>query len=160
MRLAKFLSKILPLLFWALLILGFDCLYVSVLTALAAAIHECGHLIFAPSHKKATLPRADISGFRIKISGMSYKEELITALGGPLINILLGGIFLLFFGNSPFANYAKVFGIINLLTALSNLLPIEGYDGYKILLCIGALIFDDTGRCEAFLLRFSLRFHQ
>ncbi len=155
MRIAIFLNKFLPLLFWGLLMLGFDCVYVAVLTALSALIHECGHLIFAASSKKAALPRADISGFRIKISEMSYKEELIVAAGGPLINILLGVFLLLFGGSSPFGNYAKVFGIINLMTALSNLLPIEGYDGYKILFCIGALVFDDMSRTEAFLSSFS-----
>ena len=152
MKLAIFLSKILPLLFWVLLLLGFDSLYISVLTVLAAIIHECGHLIFAPISKRAALPRADISGFRIDIRDMSYKEELLAAIGGPLINIFVGILSFVLFTNSPLADYARLFGTVNVMTALSNLLPIEGYDGYKILFCIGALIFDDAGRCEAVLL--------
>ena len=158
MKLMIFLSKFLPLVFWVLLLVAFDCLYVSVLTGLSAVIHECGHLLFASSYKKITFPKADISGFRIKISGMSYKEELITALGGPVINILLGVVLLIFPESFPFLNYVRIFGIINLMTAFSNLLPIEGYDGYRILYCIGALLFDDTGRYEAMLFGFSFLF--
>lgn len=131
--------------------LAFDSVCVAVMTALSAAIHECGHLIFAPPSKDATLPRADISGFRIKIDGMSYKEELIAAVGGPLANILLGTAILFFCRNSAPESYANIFGIINILTALSNLLPIEGYDGYKIIYCACALIFDDATRCESVL---------
>ena len=122
---------------------AFDSVCIAVMSALSAVIHECGHLLFAPKNKKIAFPRADISGFRIKVRNMSYKEELITAAGGPLVNILIGAAFLLFPGN-----YARVFGLINILTALSNLLLIEGYDGYKIAFCACALIFDDEARCE------------
>ena len=158
MKIAIFLSKILPLLFWALLMLGFDSVYVAVLTVLSAAIHECGHLIAMPRKSKSTLPRADISGFRIKIRGLSYKEELAVAACGPLTNILLGSILLIFSRSMPCGIYAKTFGIINLMTAISNLLPIEGYDGYKMLFCISALFFDDTARAERTLATFSFLF--
>ena len=158
MKLALFLNKILPLLFWTLLMLGFDSLHVAVLTGASAAIHECGHLIAIPSSKKGCLPEAHVSGFRIKVNSMSYKEELITAAGGPLINITLGVLLLFFPTSTQLGSYVNTFGIINLLTAISNLLPIEGYDGYKILFCIGALVFDDTAACERILSGFSFVF--
>jgi len=158
MKLAIFLTKILPLIFWCLLILGFDSVYVAVLTALSAAIHELGHLIFALPYKKVSLPKADISGFRIKIDGVSYKEELLVAIGGPLVNILLGVVLLFLSPRTAFASYTQLFGIINLMTALSNLLPIEGYDGYKIIFSVCAMLFDNTGRCESLLLQFSFLF--
>lgn len=158
MKLALFLSKILPLLFWILLMLGFDSVCIAVLTLLSALIHECGHLIAASSKKKVGLPQAHISGFRIKVSDMSYKEELIVAAAGPLINVLLWGILLFLGKTAAHRDYLYTFGIINLLTAFSNLLPIEGYDGYKILSCVGALLSDDASACEKILSGFSFVF--
>ena len=155
MKSLDLLYKILPLLFWCLLIFGFDSPYLAILTALCALIHECGHLIFALPYKIASMPRADISGFRIGLEGASYKQELIVAMGGPIINLALFAIFISFFQNTPFAAYSKVFALVNLMTALSNLLPIEGYDGYRILFSFCALAFDDAGRCERFLSRLS-----
>ena len=158
MKLALFLSKILPLLFWMLLMLGFDSACIAVLTLLSAIIHECGHLIAISSTQKPGLLKAHISGFRIKVSDMSYKEELIVAAAGPLINIGVWGILAFFHKNAAYGNYLCTFGVINLLTALSNLLPIEGYDGYKILSCLGALLLDDASACEKILFGISFVF--
>ena len=55
--------------------------------------------------------------------------------GGPLLNLVLGIPLMLLFGEF---DYLFTFGLLNVMTAVSNLLPIEGYDGYKIfsfLLC-------------------------
>ena len=41
---------------------------------------------------------------------------------------------------SPPDEYRKLFGEINLLTAISNLMPIEGYDGYRVLCELGASV--------------------
>ena len=155
MRVLFFLDKILPLLFWSLLMFSFDSVCVAILTALSAAIHEFGHLIAISSTKKLNLPKANVSGFRIKIRNMSYTEELVAAAGGPLVNIVLGVLLILFGTSSHFGTYVKTFGIINLLTALSNLIPIESYDGYKILFCAGALLFDDGVALEKWLMRIS-----
>ena len=39
--------------------------------------------------------------------------------------------------------FSLTFAAINLMTALSNLLPIEGYDGYIIISCASALISEN-----------------
>jgi Zn-dependent protease len=57
---------------------------------------------------------------------------MLICIGGPLINVIIF-VFLIPLRNNA---YISEFALINLLTALSNLLPIEGYDGYKILNCI------------------------
>lgn len=123
-------ERILPLLFWLLLMLGFDSRYVSILTLIAAAIHEAGHiLVYLILRGDILLPFATADGFRIKPKkGLSYSEEALVALGGPMINLLVCLLF------SPFSlPYLKVFVSLNLLTALSNLLPICGYDGHRII---------------------------
>lgn len=128
--------KILPLSFWLVLVFAFDEPYIAILTLISAAAHELGHigvfLLLAKGYKFFCVS----SGLRLSPKeNLSYKEELTVALGGPFINVLL---FLL---SSPFiilggGEYAKIFGLINLFTAISNLIPIEGYDGYRIAQCL------------------------
>jgi len=160
MRFIFFLDKILPLVFWVLLMFGFDSAYIAVLTIIAALIHEGGHLIaMLPfSKSKGNCPRADISGFRINASGLSYKEELAAALGGPLVNLLIGALCLSLPASSYFAEYIKTFGILNIITMISNLLPIAEYDGYKIVKCIIALCSNDASSGERILYWISFLF--
>lgn len=136
---------ILPFLFWVLIIFGFDKPYIAVLTILSALIHELGHVLaFLFFDGRVTL-KSHLSGFRIKNYGMGYAKEILALAAGPLINL---AIFVLLspLSKSP-DGYMEVFGYINLLTALSNLLPIEGYDGYGIM----------KKSCEALNLSFALR---
>ena len=121
---------VLSLIFWALVLLGFNSIWVAVLTLISAVIHECGHLLglWLIGRPTPTL-RAVVSGFRIKIPELlSYKEELVVLSLGPLMNIAVGSLLLLLWHG----NFLFTFALINLLTALSNLLPIETYDGYRI----------------------------
>ncbi len=139
------IEGVLPFLFWVLIIFGFDKPYIAVLTILSALIHELGHVLaFLFLGGRITL-KSHLSGFRIKNCGMGYTQEIAAITAGPIINTLL------FAALTPFAkspdSYMAVFGYINLLTALSNLLPIEGYDGYGII----------KKCCEAFNLSFALR---
>jgi len=111
---------------WIVLMLGFSDVKIAISTLLAAVIHELGHMaVLFILGKDFSFPRAVASGFRIKTSvKLSYKEEVAVAIGGPLSNIVL---FLFFI--TPFPEFA----IINLITALSNLLPMKDFDGYRIL---------------------------
>ncbi len=138
MKILGFLDKALPVIFWILLMFGFDMPYAAIMTVIAAVIHESGHLImiYAFSEYSCKSIRGCISGLRIKTIGLSYTKEALIAAGGPLINIVIWLIALLLPLSSEFFLYIKAFGIFNLLTAASNLLPIEGYDGYKILYCL------------------------
>lgn len=126
----RFFSRItaaLGALFWILLMLGFTDPGITVITILSALIHECGHvaaLLFF-TNGDSSLPRAVSSGFRIKTYGtLSYKNEMLVCLAGPLCNLLLFPIFIFLWPD---------FAIINLATALSNLMPLPEYDGHKIL---------------------------
>lgn len=137
-KICHLFEEILTVLFWVLLIFGFDSPKIAVYTIISAFLHECGHLaaLRIMRKKSAPLPLANVSGFRIKISELSYTEELIAALSGPLVNLLIAAVSYFFFGGG-------IFAILNLMTAISNLLPIEGYDGYKICICITRVLFGD-----------------
>ncbi len=113
-------------LFWTILMIGFSDVKMTLFTILAALVHEGGHLMALSALKKHfSLPSLVFSGFRIKTrSPLSYKEEIWVCSAGPLINFLA---FAFLFPHTP--NFA----IINLATAISNLLPISDYDGYKII---------------------------
>ena len=127
---------VLPIFFWLFLIFGFDEPSMALWTIIAAVIHESGHIIYIISKKKLRLNiRGVLSGFRIKTAAsLSYDEEIRMYLSGPLANLVF---FVLF---SILSCYLyKDFGfaaIINLATALSNLLPIDGYDGYHALMTL------------------------
>ena len=120
-------------LFWIVVMLSFSDIKMTTLTVLSALIHKCGHLIMLTLLKKRfSLPTVVTSGFRIKTkSKLSYKEEILVCAAGPFINVLLF-LFLL--------PHTADFAIINLATAISNLLPLPDYDGYKIISNLISLI--------------------
>lgn len=133
LRVLKILSEsVLPLFFWVFLIFGFDVPYIAILTIIAAVIHEVGHLVAITFISQNTeVPRGHLSGFRIKQgNSISYQKSCIILAMGPAANLIL------FILTLPFRNclngYMGIFCIINLATAISNLLPVEGYDGYGI----------------------------
>jgi len=156
-KIAVLLEQTLTILFWVLIIFGFDSPGIACLTLVAAVIHECGHLLplIKIRSSGANLPRAGISGFRIKISQLSYKEELIVALCGPLINIILALLCLSLPLHGVLNAYFDSFAILNILTGVSNLMPIEGYDGYKALLSMARLIFKNHTAAERTLSKLS-----
>ena len=126
-------NKVLPSLFWILLLLAFDSPYMAMLTLFAAAFHEIGHIAVSTFvfNKKISIPKAVMYGLRIDTGAcISYKEELLVALGGPGANILA---FLLSLPFLYLCEYVYAFCIINLLTAISNLIPLRSYDGQRIL---------------------------
>ena len=122
-------NQFLPMLFWVTLMLGLEEPRVAWLTVLAAIIHESGHISFLKLKKIRGDWRGVISGMRIKSDGvMTYGEEMMLYAAGPLANLLAAAIAM------PFGSEgAVIFGTLNIATAFSNLLPIEGYDGYGIL---------------------------
>ena len=132
-RALNLILSILPVFFWALLIFGIDDSAMGLMTILSAIIHESGHIVWILKVKGSRLTiRGVLSGFRIRANGrMSYDDEIMMYLSGPFANVL---IFLLCcFCGICFGAPLRPFALINLATALSNLLPIKGYDGYGIL---------------------------
>lgn len=130
--LKRLVTDVLPTLFWVLLIFGFDKPYIAVLTILAAILHEIGHYSVLLWQKIDTgTPKGHISGFRLKGRSLSsYGAEMALFAAGPLTNIL---VFLLTLPFSLRCEYIATFSLINLASAVSNLLPIRGYDGYGML---------------------------
>lgn len=131
------LIGILSFLFWAFMLFGFNAPYIAILTVICAVIHEGGHLIALILTGGYTgLPRFVLSGFRLRSRCfISYKAELFVLLAGPLANIL--SFIFMYALSFIFGRYFFVFALLNLMTAISNLIPVENYDGYKI---IGTLI--------------------
>ena len=124
---------VLPMFFWFILIFGFDEPLMAVITLAAAVLHECGHIGYLMMRKKVSPTlRGVLSGFRIKTKViMSYREERAFYFAGPLVNLLLFAFASLLY--PIFGEFCVIFALINLVSALSNLLPIEGYDGYGII---------------------------
>ena len=130
-RLWKAAIALLPALFWILVIFAFDEAYIALLTLICAAIHELSHVIAIIALKKGFAMRGAYNGLRISVeNGLSYKEQLIAAAAGPLGNIITA---LITFFMLPRGGYAEALTVLSLLTGLSNLIPIRGYDGYKIM---------------------------
>ena len=133
-RVARWLADgVLPLLFWVFMIFGFDEAHIAILTILSALIHELGHIaaIMALRLERGGRLSAHISGFRIQKAASGYLGELIVLMAGPLSNLLVFLLTLPFW--EALSGYIALLGSINLATGISNLLPIEGYDGYGIL---------------------------
>ena len=122
--------RLLSLLFWVLIIFGFDTPYVAILTLLSAAVHEVGHiaaiLILSGDLR---IPDSRVNGMRISLRMKSYTQEIIIAAAGPCANLFCAFILLMF----PKSEYTTVFVVLNVFTVASNLLPTEGSDGYRII---------------------------
>ena len=92
----------------------------------AMVLHECGHLAVAAA-----------LGVRVKKVGLHWKglytvreqgsvyQNLLIALGGPLVNLLM-------ILSEP---WHPVFCLANFCFALANMLPIEGSDGFRVAAC-------------------------
>ena len=155
MKLLFFAKQTLTLLFWIILTFGFDSPDMAILTVCAALIHELGHLlaIYLLGKYNGSALCPSVSGFRIKTVDLSYKDEAITALAGPLINLLVG-IPLVFSKNG----YFYLFGALNLMSALSNLLLIKGYDGYRAAGSLISLFAKEAHKADLYLSRVSFFF--
>lgn len=137
-RISSIFAFFFPLLFWGLVIFALDAPYAAFATIIAAVIHEAGHkLAFYFCKKGASLPTPGFFGFRILCAErISYKNEIVCAAAGPLMNFVsaLAALPLLVVCADAYASFA----VISIATGLSNLLPIKGYDGYKIITTLAA----------------------
>lgn len=107
---------------------------------IAAAFHECGHLLAAWMLKiPLRLLEIDVMGAQIFPAHAlpSYKAEGLLAAAGPLFSLLLA--LPLLYASTPFAAALR---LATLSFALFNLLPIEGFDGGRILGAVISARFD------------------
>lgn len=104
---------------------------------IAAFLHELGHIIVAralgirfqalslTSFGAALTPRGAIG---------SYRNECFIALAGPAINFIF--LFLLLPINRQSHPFLGFFALSSLFLGVLNLLPIQGFDGGRIFLCM------------------------
>lgn len=125
--------------FGALMIaaLFFTHSYISIAALIASLLHELGH-IFAAKVCKIPLKelKLGIFGAALKPSKafISYKQEIILSLSGPLVNLVCAIPLLIFFKNSH--EFLRLFIETSLFLGILNLLPITDFDGGRILYCL------------------------
>ncbi len=124
-----------------------------LLLGLAALIHELGHLAAAVAcGVRIAGMRLDLFGARLELPGLlSYRQELLVALGGPAANLLTATVLFRAWtacgcpvcGASPsLSGWALVLGVLlpaSLGLCAVNLLPVATLDGGRILSCLLSL---------------------
>ena len=104
---------------------------VPLLTLIAILIHESGHL--AAAYLLRMKPEgiaADTIGIRLLFRGTppSYGKEIFLCAAGPLANLLSLGLAL-----PHYSGENSFFLSVSAALAILNLLPIDGFDGGRIL---------------------------
>lgn len=119
----------LPAAVWLTFFLLWDKSGGAVYSICAAAFHECGHLLLMwLFHDRPQKISFGVYGMRIEQRQsvcITYAQMFWIALAGPVSNLLLGAVFLLF------RNTVAV--TVNLALALFNLLPLRPMDGGQML---------------------------
>ena len=138
MRALKALAALLRAAFWITLIFAMDRPYLAWMTLIAIVWHEGAHILALCSLRCGARLGARLFGLRLSPEApLSYRDERRVAAAGPIAGFVFAALCLLFYPLAP--GYLLEFALCHLLTSLSNLLPIEGYDGYRILSCTLAL---------------------
>ena len=107
----------------------------AAMSLLAAALHEVGHLAAARAMKiPIGAMRLDLLGARIDVKGriLSYGEEWLLCAAGPLSSLVFSLIGAAFWSHT---NLAIAFSCASLLLGALNLLPIQTFDGGRMLEC-------------------------
>lgn len=126
-----------------------DQAFICLVTLIAAALHELGHLLMARCLKIPTrCLRLELLGARIEVDGylLSYGEEWLLCAAGPLVSLFFSAIAAPFW--SVFST-ARIFSCVSLVLGLLNLLPIQSFDGGRMLACFLAVFLTprSTYRC-------------
>jgi len=107
---------------------GFSQFLVGMfLGLLAMVLHECGHFVAARA-LGVRVTRVGVKwdkGMYIVRERGSVSQNLLIALAGPLVNLLLVAL-------QP---WYPMFALANVCCVLANVLPIEGTDGYRAAGC-------------------------
>ena len=112
----------------------------------AATVHELGHIITA---RALRLPlggmRLDILGARISTAAsISYFDEWMLSAGGPLFNLITAACLMPISG---LCEWISLFIYSSLGLATLNLLPVDTFDGGRMLYCFLSSFTDgDTPR--------------
>ena len=134
MKRKRFLIQPLALIY-LLFMLFCDKSGLAAMSLLAAALHEIGHLVAARvMHIPIGAMRFDLLGARIDVKGriLSYGEEWLLCMAGPLTSLVFSLIGSLFWSHT---RLAIAFSCASLLLGALNLLPIQTFDGGRMLEC-------------------------
>jgi Zn-dependent protease len=116
---------------------------------LAAAFHECGHILFARLMKIPLKDfKLDLLGAKINISDglISYRAEFLLCAAGPLFSVGLG-LLLLYSHRLPVSTEAHTLlsatGDSSFFLGVLNLLPVHGFDGSRMLSSVLSVLISD-----------------
>ncbi|MCL2212532.1 MAG: site-2 protease family protein [Oscillospiraceae bacterium] len=127
--------------FFVIFAIGLLFLYIelnlfTLMTLLAAVVHEVGHFV-AIRGCGTGVKQVKILGVGadIRLTGrlLSYKKSLVIALSGVIANFLLAVVF---FWVAEVGSYGHFFAIYNLMLGAFNLFPIKSLDGGEALACL------------------------
>jgi len=111
----------------------------------AVVIHELCHAEVA-KRRGYRLNEIKLMPYGASLNGNAYalrvRDEIIIALAGPLVNLILAVVGVAFWWIWPITYvYTEVFVMANIFTALFNLLPLFPLDGGRILLAALSIKF-------------------
>ena len=147
-------------LLFLLMILG-DHSGLCFVTVVAALLHECGHLLAARLlHVPISGLQMSFLGARLEVSGriLSYGEEWLLCAAGPFASLCAAAL------AAPLWQIfalSRAFSCASLVLGLLNFLPIQSFDGGRMLACTlarfcGTRAADRGGRLCSFLFLFLL----
>ena len=134
MRRKRFLIQPLAVIYLFIMLLC-DKSGLAAMSLLAAGLHEIGHLIAASAMEiPIGAMRFDLLGARIDVKGrmLSYGEEWLLCASGPFSSLVFSVIGSFFWSHT---SLAVAFSCASLLLGLLNLLPIQTFDGGRMLEC-------------------------
>ena len=106
----------------------------SLLAVAFSFLHECGHiLMLSVCHGRIRTLKMHSRGIGLETNVLSYKNELLVSLAGPVVSLILFLCFLPFFKKSPMLLFCC---FSNLIIFTLNILPIYPLDGGRVLFCI------------------------
>lgn len=107
------------------------------MSLVGAAMHELGHILMMCLLKsRPVLLEIKIFGARLVFDesvSISVKNEILTALAGPAVSLILGFIMLLLFYFSAENESLLYCSYVNFALAFFNLLPVADLDGGRML---------------------------
>lgn len=109
---------------------------VALLCFCSSLLHECGHLFFLwLFHVDVKLISVGAGGILIERRDGGFcgsRAECLIALGGILVNLVLCGVFLLWYAVAK-NRICGVLCVVNGALAVLNLLPVRTLDCYRVL---------------------------